>query len=50
MMPTIVVEALFARGLTLDDLESPEGVTIRRLDAAVKGFGRIVVDAQEQEE
>jgi len=47
-MPTIVVEALFARGRTLDDLVSPEGVTIRRLDAAVEGFGRIVIDAQEQ--
>lgn len=47
-MPTIMIEALFARGQTLDDLATPEGVTLRRLDAAVQGFGRIVIDAQEQ--
>ena len=41
--PTIKIEGLFTTGATLDDLVSPSGVTLRRIDSVVSGFGRTVL-------
>ncbi len=43
-MPTIIVEALFTSGDDLDDLADPSGVTLRDIDAAIVGFGRVGVE------
>jgi hypothetical protein len=43
-VPTVTVEALFTAGTSLDDLAYPAGTTLRTIDSAVTGFGRVAVE------